>query len=101
MYYTHCIIILQGLISQLSCFKPVGTVHVQQQCEGLGRVSEARRPFQTGELGVRRWGYTQYTYIAYIILINTGNPLEEKHSAEMDWRDLVIKRLPKLKKLDG
>lgn len=31
----------------------------------------------------------------------TGNPLEEKHSAEMDWRDLVIKRLPKLKKLDG
>ncbi len=31
----------------------------------------------------------------------TGNPLEEKHSAEGDWRDQVIRRLPKLSKLDG
>ena len=31
----------------------------------------------------------------------TGNPLEEKHSAEGDWRDKAIARLPKLKKLDG
>lgn len=30
-----------------------------------------------------------------------GNPLEEKHSAEGDWRDQVQKRLPKLRKLDG
>ena len=30
-----------------------------------------------------------------------GNPLEEKHSADGDWRDQVTRRLPKLKKLDG
>ena len=30
-----------------------------------------------------------------------GNPLEEKHSAEGNWRDEAIKRLPRLKKLDG
>ncbi|CAH1792208.1 unnamed protein product [Owenia fusiformis] len=34
-------------------------------------------------------------------LLFTGNPLEEKHSADGDWRDLVIKKLTKLKKLDG
>ncbi|XP_067681715.1 dynein axonemal light chain 1-like [Haliotis asinina] len=34
-------------------------------------------------------------------LLMVGNPLEEKHSAEGDWRDLASKRLPKLKKLDG
>ncbi len=30
-----------------------------------------------------------------------GNPLEEKHSAEGDWRDQATRRLPKLRKLDG
>jgi dynein light chain 1 len=30
-----------------------------------------------------------------------GNPLEEKHSAEGDWRDRTIKTLPNLKSLDG
>ena len=30
-----------------------------------------------------------------------GNPLEEKHNQEGDWRDQVAKRLGKLKKLDG
>ena len=32
---------------------------------------------------------------------HTGNPLEEKHSAEGDWRDQVQGKLKKLKKLDG
>lgn len=31
----------------------------------------------------------------------TGNPLEEKHSAEGDWRDRALTKLPRLKKLDG
>ena len=30
-----------------------------------------------------------------------GNPLEEKHSGEGDWREQATKRLPRLKKLDG
>ncbi|XP_052828675.1 dynein axonemal light chain 1 isoform X5 [Octopus bimaculoides] len=34
-------------------------------------------------------------------LVFVGNPLEESHSAAGDWRDLVAKKLPKLKKLDG
>jgi dynein light chain 1 len=34
-------------------------------------------------------------------VIIPGNPLEEKHSTEGDWRDLATKRLTKLKKLDG
>ena len=33
--------------------------------------------------------------------MGVGNPLEEKHSGEGDWRDQALKRLPKLKKLDG
>jgi dynein light chain 1 len=34
-------------------------------------------------------------------ILHTGNPLEEKHSADGDWRDKVTVKLPKLKKLDG
>merc|ERR1711976_185659 len=34
-------------------------------------------------------------------LLLVGNPLEEKHSGEGDWRDLVTSKLAKLKKLDG
>ncbi|CAH3044464.1 dynein axonemal light chain 1 [Pocillopora verrucosa] len=34
-------------------------------------------------------------------LLFVGNPLEEKHSNDGDWRDLATKRLSKLKKLDG
>jgi len=34
-------------------------------------------------------------------LLFIGNPLEEKHSADNSWRDEVLKRLPRLKKLDG
>jgi dynein light chain 1, axonemal len=34
-------------------------------------------------------------------LLFIGNPLEEKHSKDGDWRIQVIKRLPNLKKLDG
>lgn len=34
-------------------------------------------------------------------LLFVGNPLEEKHSAEGDWRDKVADKLVKLKKLDG
>merc|ERR1712018_698331 len=34
-------------------------------------------------------------------LLFVGNPLEEKHSAEGDWRDQVAVKLKKLKKLDG
>ena len=33
--------------------------------------------------------------------IPAGNPLEEKHSGEGDWRDLVPNKLKKLSKLDG
>ena len=35
------------------------------------------------------------------LLTCEGNPLEEKHSSDGDWRDQALKRLPKLKKLDG
>jgi dynein light chain 1 len=34
-------------------------------------------------------------------LLLVGNPLEEKHSAEGDWKDQVANRLKKLRKLDG
>ena len=34
-------------------------------------------------------------------LFFAGNPLQEKHEGEGDWRDQATKRLPKLKKLDG
>lgn len=34
-------------------------------------------------------------------LLFVGNPLEEKHSQEGDWRDVTTGKLVKLKKLDG
>ena len=34
-------------------------------------------------------------------LLFVGNPLEEKHSADGDWRKQVAQRLKGLKKLDG
>jgi len=34
-------------------------------------------------------------------LLLVGNPLEEKHTADGDWKDQVALRLRKLKKLDG
>ena len=36
-----------------------------------------------------------------IDLLFVGNPLEEKHSTDGDWRELVAGKLKKLKKLDG
>ena len=46
---------------------------------------------------------TQYAliYIMNSSAISSGNPLEEKHSGEGDWRDLVPNKLKKLSKLDG
>ena len=45
----------------------------------------------------------QKSYGAFIceIVTTAGNPLEEKHIAENDWREQALKRLPRLKKLDG
>lgn len=40
-------------------------------------------------------------YSAVLSLCLTGNPLEEKHSTDGDWREKALARLPKLKKLDG
>jgi hypothetical protein len=34
-------------------------------------------------------------------VVFVGNPLEEKHTAEGDWRKLVTQKLKVLKKLDG
>jgi dynein light chain 1 len=34
-------------------------------------------------------------------LLFVGNSLEEKHTADGDWREQATKRLPKLRKLDG
>merc|ERR1711976_856972 len=34
-------------------------------------------------------------------LLFVGNPLEEKHTQDGDWRDLVAGKLSRLKKLDG
>ena len=52
---------------------------------------------------VKDW--SEFTKLAdlpcLVDLLFVGNPLEEKHSAEGDWRDQVANKLPKLKKLDG
>ncbi len=34
-------------------------------------------------------------------MLFVGNPLEEKHTAENDWRKQVAQRMKNLKKLDG
>ena len=52
---------------------------------------------------VKDWG--EYQKLAELPalenLLFVGNPLEEKHSLDGDWRDKALGRLPKLKKLDG
>ena len=43
-----------------------------------------------------------FSFVTFFFFVNQpGNALEEKHSAEGDWRDQVADRLKKLKKLDG
>jgi len=39
--------------------------------------------------------------LAALSLSVPGNPLEEKHTQEGDWRDTVANKLKKLSKLDG
>jgi len=39
--------------------------------------------------------------VIFLFFIFAGNPLEEKHSSDGDWKDQVALRLKKLKKLDG
>jgi dynein light chain 1 len=34
-------------------------------------------------------------------LLLSNNPLEEKHTAEGNWRDLCMKALPQVKRIDG
>merc|ERR1711976_1061694 len=50
-------------------------------------------------------GWAEFAKLADLPLLEdllfVGNPLEEKHSAEGDWRDQVASRLKKLRKLDG
>lgn len=41
------------------------------------------------------------TSVSTTVLSLIGNPLEEKHSADGDWRDKACDKLKKLKKLDG
>jgi len=52
---------------------------------------------------VKDWGEVEKlsNLSCLVELLMVGNPLEEKHSAEGDWRDRVTKMLPNLKKLDG
>lgn len=52
---------------------------------------------------VKDWGEFQKLTELPVLeeLVFVGNPLEEKHSGEGDWRDRVQTKLPKLKKLDG
>jgi len=52
---------------------------------------------------VKEWGeFDKLQSLGCLVeLLMVGNPLEEKHSAEGDWRDRATKSLPSLKKLDG
>ena len=44
---------------------------------------------------------TIHIYLKLIKAFIKGNPLEEKHNNEGDWRELVPNKLKKLSKLDG
>ncbi|XP_070556906.1 dynein axonemal light chain 1-like isoform X2 [Ptychodera flava] len=52
---------------------------------------------------VKDWGeFSKLSELPNLrVLLFVGNPLEEKHSLEGDYRDVVAQELPKLKKLDG
>jgi len=52
---------------------------------------------------VKDWGEFQKLGEIHTLadLLFVGNPLEEKHSTEGDWRELATTKLNKLKKLDG
>ncbi|XP_038072780.1 dynein light chain 1, axonemal-like [Patiria miniata] len=52
---------------------------------------------------VKDWGeFDKLQSLGNLVeLLMVNNPLEEKHSAEGDWRDRATKILPNLKKLDG
>ncbi|XP_070557177.1 dynein axonemal light chain 1-like isoform X2 [Ptychodera flava] len=52
---------------------------------------------------VKDWGeFSKLSELPNLrVLLFVGNPLEEKHTLEGDYRDVVAQKLPKLKKLDG
>ncbi|KAL7750756.1 Dynein light chain 1, axonemal [Sorochytrium milnesiophthora] len=52
---------------------------------------------------IKAWeGVSPLTHLAQLEdVVLLGNPLEEKHTAEGNWRDMCSKTLPQIKRLDG
>jgi len=73
-----------------------------EKLKGIGVLKKLKVLYMSNNL-VKDWAEFQKLGELPVLeeMLFVGNPLEEKHSADGDWRFNVIKRLPKLKKLDG
>lgn len=73
-----------------------------EKLKGIGVLKKLKVLYMSNNL-VKAW--EEFQKLAELSsladLVFVGNPLEEKHSAEGDWRELATTKLPKLKKLDG
>ncbi|XP_055361496.1 dynein axonemal light chain 1 isoform X2 [Betta splendens] len=72
-----------------------------EKLKGIQSLKNLKVLYMSNNL-VKEWSeFVRLAELPYLTdLVFVGNPVEEKHSAEGNWMDEAIKRLPLLKKLD-
>ena len=73
-----------------------------EKLKGIQVLKKLNVLYMTNNL-VKDWAeFQKLSDLPSLVELNfVGNPLEEKHSSEGDWKDQALKRLPNLNKLDG
>jgi dynein light chain 1 len=100
----------RNLIKNLTGLEAVGDTLQQlwisynliEKLKGIAALSKLKILYMSNN-NVKEWSeFQKLADLSFLEeLVFVGNPLEEKHSTDGDWRDQVQKRLPKLRKLDG
>jgi len=73
-----------------------------EKLKGIGVLKKLKILYMSNN-AVKVWDeFQKLTELPCLVdLLFVGNPLEEKHTVDGDWRDKATEKLPKLKKLDG
>ncbi|KAI6650078.1 Dynein light chain 1, axonemal [Oopsacas minuta] len=73
-----------------------------EKLKGIQVLKKLMVLYMTNNL-VKDWAeFQKLSDLPSLVELNfVGNPLEEKHSSDGDWKDHALKRLPNLNKLDG
>ena len=73
-----------------------------EKLKGIQVLKKLSVLYMTNNL-VKDWAeFQKLSDLPSLVELNfVGNPLEEKHTSDGDWKDQALKRLPNLNKLDG